>query len=198
MNTIHAGEFNSDATVITPAVLSPQVGDTRDSLLAKVASQINARSFGPSVSFTRPADTTAYTALDIVGAASAHLSFTPCGRPGAALLIRSAQLLISATSVPAGMTTFRLHLFNAAPDAVADNAVWTLASAGDIAKYQGFLDFTAPADMGSALWSQVNGLNHGVQLATDSAALVGLLQTTAGWTPAASTAIKVALQTECP
>ena len=40
------------------------------------------------------------------------------------------------------MAAFRLHLYSAAPDVVADNAAWDLASAGDRSKYQGYLDFT--------------------------------------------------------
>lgn len=35
MPTIYAGEFNATATVITPPVFTPQVGDTLETLLAK-------------------------------------------------------------------------------------------------------------------------------------------------------------------
>ncbi len=36
MTTIHAGEFNANATVITPPETAPQAGDTLHTLLAKL------------------------------------------------------------------------------------------------------------------------------------------------------------------
>jgi hypothetical protein len=141
-----------------------------------------------AVSFARPNDTTAYTAGDAVGAASAILTFagiTPTGSaPGRNLLITSAALRIDVTSVPSGMSTFRLHLYTAAPAAIADNAPWDLV-AGDRTAYQGYIEFTAPADMGSTLWSQLDSVNHQVQLADGSTTLYGVLQTQGAYTPTA-------------
>jgi hypothetical protein len=140
-----------------------------------------------SASFTRPNDTAAYTAGDAVGAASAILTFPDIGagsNPGRSLLITSAALRVDVAAVPSGMSTFRLHLYNAPPAAIADNAWWDLL-AGDRAAYQGYVEFTAPADMGSTLWSQLNSVNHQVQLAAGSATLYGVLQTAGAYTPAA-------------
>jgi len=140
-----------------------------------------------SVSFTRPNDTTAYTAGDAVGAASAILTFAGLGTgstPGRNLLITSASLRIDVNGVPVGMSAFRLHLYNAQPAAVADNAAFDLA-AGDRAAYQGFIEFTAPEDLGATLWSQRDSLNHQVQLAAGSTTLYGVLQTIGAYTPTA-------------
>jgi hypothetical protein len=150
-----------------------------------------------SAAFTRPNDTTAYAAGDAIGAASAVLTFAGLGAgssPGRNLLIASASLRIDVNAVPAGMGAFRLHLYTAAPDAIADNAAWDLASAGDRAKYQGFIDFPAPSDLGSTLWSQADGINHQVQLADGAAALYGVLQTTGAFTPTAQAAFTVTLR----
>jgi hypothetical protein len=174
----------------------PQAGDTVEALLAKSAY----RQFSSEVAIARPADTTAYTAGDAIGATggSAHLTFTGLGRPradGVRLMLRSATLMIAATAVPAGMTTLRLHLYTAAPDAIADNAVWDLSSAGDRLKYLGYIEFAAPTDLGSTLWSQLDGINKQLLLSS-STQLVGVLQTVGGFTPAASTAFTVRLHGE--
>lgn len=141
-----------------------------------------------SVSFTRPNDSTPYTAGDAVGAASAILTFTGMAaagsNPGRNLLITSASLRVDVAAVPSGMSTFRLHIYNAAPTAIADNAAWDLV-AGDRSAYQGYIEFTAPTDMGSTLWSQLDSVNHQVQLAAGSTTLYGVLQTQGAYTPTA-------------
>ena len=156
-------------------------------------------SSGASVpaSFTRPNDTTAYTAGDTLGGPSAILTFAGLGAgsaPGRNLLIASATLRIDVNAVPAGMGAFRLHLYTAVPDAIADNAAWDLASAGDRAKYQGFIDFASPTDLGSTLWSQADGVNHQVQLADGATALYGVLQTTGAFTPTALAVYTITLR----
>jgi hypothetical protein len=150
-----------------------------------------------AASFTRPADTTAYTAGDAVGAASAILTYAGIAAgstPGRNIMITSAALRIDINAVPAGMSGFRLHLYSASPDSIADNAVWDLASAGDRAKYQGYIDFAAPIDLGSTLYAQADSINHQVQLADGASALFGVLVTTGAFTPSASTAWTVNLR----
>jgi hypothetical protein len=148
-------------------------------------------------SFTRLADTTAYNAGDAVGGASAILSYAGIASgssPGRNVMITSAALRIDINALPAGMSGFRLHLYSAAPDPIADNAAWDLASAGDRTKYQGYIDFAAPVDFGSTLYAQVDSINHQVQLADAAAALFGVLVTMGAFTPAASTAWTVTLR----
>jgi len=148
-------------------------------------------------SFTRPADTTPYTAGDAVGGASTILTYVGIAAgstPGRNIMITSAALRIDVNAVPAGMSGFRLHLYSAAPDAIADNAPWDLASAGDRSKYQGYIDFAAPADFGSTLYAQADSINHQVQLADAASALFGVLVTTGAFTPAALTVWTVNLR----
>jgi len=150
-----------------------------------------------SVSFTRPADATPYAAGDAVGAASAILTFNGIAAgsmPGRNIMITSAALRFDVNAVPAGMSGFRLHLYSAAPDAIADNGAWDLASADDRTKYQGYIDLPAPVDLGSTLYAQTDSLNHQVQLADASALLFGVLVTTGAYTPTASAVGTVTLR----
>ncbi len=152
-----------------------------------------------AASFTRPNDTAAYTAGDAVGVTgSSILTFaglTATGSaPGRNLMITSASLRIDVGSVPAGMSGFRLHLYTAAPDAIADNAPWDLASAGDRSKYQGFIDLPAPSDLGSTIFAQADGINHQVQLADGATAIYGVLQTFAAYTPTAQAVKTITLR----
>lgn len=64
------------------------------------------------VTITRPADTTAYTANDVVGGA---VSFPAIAWQGADFIITSASLAIDIAAVPTGMSGFRAHLYNITP-----------------------------------------------------------------------------------
>lgn len=138
------------------------------------------------VSQTRPSNTTAYTAGDVIGAAdsgtpanagSAIWTFPGCPQQG---VIEGASLRIDVASIPSGMTTMRLHLYKASPTAILDNAAWDLPS-GDRSAYLGYIDL-APADMGSTLWAQSDSVNKRIRADTGGN-LYGLLQTIGGFTP---------------
>ena len=148
--------------------------------------------YSASVNITRPADTTAYTAGDVVGAATAALSFANIGPTAVGqILITSVQLEIDVTAVPSGMTSFRLHLYNVTPpSAYADNAVWDLAS-GDRASYLGYVDLGSPVDLGSTLYVRNDGVN--AQFTPLSTSIFGYLVTNGAFTPAASTVMKITL-----
>lgn len=49
---------------------------------------------------------------------------------------------INLTSVPSGMTAFRLHVWDSQPTDIADNAVFS-AAAADRAKYCGYVDLSS-------------------------------------------------------
>jgi len=135
---------------------------------------------------TRPDDTTAYTAGDVIGT----FTFTDIlDTAGQRFCINAISLLIYAAALPSGMTTFRARVYNAAPTALADNAPWVLADA-DRASYQGYIDITATVeDMGGTLGCQ--HMSDGVLLegkgATGSRDLVVQLVTNTAWTPTALT-----------
>jgi hypothetical protein len=140
------------------------------------------------VTITRPADTTAYTANDVVGGA---ISFPALAWNGADFIITSATLAINIAAIPAGMTSFRAYLYNVTPpSALADNAAWDLP-AGDRAAYIGYVDFGTPVDLGSTLYVQSDGVN--AQLKAASNTVFAYLVTIGGFTPAASTVFTATL-----
>lgn len=149
-----------------------------------------------TIEITRPADTTAYTAGDVIGTAtSSNYEFEDIlPTAGEHFYITDAKIEVEKSSVPAGMATFTLHLYNAAPTAIADNAAWTLLLA-DGGKYLGSIQFTTPVDLGTTLISFLSQINIKRKLAASSTSIYGVLETDAGWTPAASDVINVTLET---
>ena len=149
---------------------------------------IAGKGYSSQVSFTRPADTVAYTAGDVVGATAAAITFPDIGPEFGVVQITDADLRVDVASVPAGMTSFRLHLYNVTPpSALADNAVWDLP-AGDRASYLGYIDHGSPVDVGASLFVQTAGTGiKTIQLKTSS--LFGYLVTNGGFTPT-SAAVK--------
>lgn len=159
-----------------------------------------------SVSVTRPSNTTAYIAGDVLGAAdsgtpanagSAILEFASIGAAGANILITGASLAVNVTALPSGMTTFRLHLYSASPTAILDNAAWDLV-AGDRAAYLGYIDIEKIVDVGSTLYVQTDKLANStlpkqVKLADAATSLYGLLVTNGGFTPTSGAVKKITL-----
>lgn len=169
-----------------------------DSLTSLGTTLTTAASVGTAVAVAvqRPNDTNAYTALDVVGtstsAGGAVLSFAALGPSGGTIIITSADLRVDASSVPSGMTSFRLHLYNGSPNSnLGDNGAWDLTS-GDRATYLGYIDLGAPVDVGSTLYCQVDGVNKMVKL-SGGTTLYAYLVTIGGYTPAAQTNHQVRL-----
>jgi len=134
------------------------------------------------VDVTRPANVTAYTALDVVGATAAAIELPLIGPAAGHITITDIDLRMDVSAVPAGMTTFRLHFYNITPpSALADNAAWDLAS-GDRASYLGFADLVVPVDFGATIFSQNLAVNKRVLMGATTS-LFTYLQTTAGFTP---------------
>ena len=147
------------------------------------------RSFDSQVTFIRPADTTAYTAGDVVGPTLAAIEFKYLGDPSESIVITDADIRIDVSSVPAGMTSFRLHLYNASPaSALADNAAWDLPS-GDRSAYLGYIDLGTPVDVGSTLFVQTTGIGSKQVKMGVTSSLFGYLVTNGGFTPT-SAAVK--------
>ncbi|MFA5172732.1 MAG: hypothetical protein WC426_14310 [Sulfuriferula sp.] len=144
--------------------------------------------------FTRPANTTAYTAGDVVGPALAALEFVNVGNPTTDVIITDADLEIDITAVPSGMTSFRLYLYNATPpSALADNAAFDLP-AGDRASFLGYIDLGTPVDLGSTLYVQTSQINRNVKLGATTS-LFAYLVTVGGFTPASATVKSITLHT---
>jgi hypothetical protein len=155
--------------------------------------------YDPFVVFTRPANTTAYTALDVLGIADAGTAanagsaihrFRNAGPWGGSVLPIAAELMIANASIPANMAGFRLHLYSSSPTAILDNAAFDLVS-GDRSAYQGWLEFPTPLDLGSTLFSQAVYIGSKFSLASND--LFAQLQTLGGYTPASGTEYQIRL-----
>jgi len=147
----------------------------------------------PAAEFTRPNNTTAYAAGDVVGATAAAITFGSSSYPlpGGPVTIRAAELRIGASAVPSGMSFFTLHLYSVTPpSALADNAAFNLPS-GDRASYLGSFVIGTPVDLGDTLYVRADSLNVDIDLA--GSMLFGYLVTAAAWTPAAETTFSVKL-----
>lgn len=150
---------------------------------------------GPVINLTRTADTNPYLAGDVVGASvaagGAVLTFNAGGpAAGGQAIITSAQFEIDLAAIISGMTSYRLHLYNATPPGnLADNAPWDLPS-GDRASYLGYLDLGTPVDVGSTLYVETNGINKQLTVPAGSV-LFGYLVTNGAYTPSSGDVFKI-------
>lgn len=142
-----------------------------------------------TVSLTRTADTNAYTANDVVGAATgstAALSFLSIGPPGGNLMITGSSLEIDAAAIISGQTSYDLHLYSVTPpSALGDNVAWDLPS-GDRTAYLGKISLGTPIDIGSTLYVEQNSINKQIKLGSTST-LFAYLVTVGAYTPASGT-----------
>lgn len=153
---------------------------------------VDGKAYRTTTTITRPSNTTAYTAGDVVGdtGGSAILTFTSAGPSGGFVIVQSVSLVFSDATVPSGMGAFRLHMYSASPTAIADNAPFDLVS-GDRANYMGYLDLSAPLDLGSSLYTQVDYPGRLVKLAAASTTLYAELETRGAYTPLSASTIQV-------
>jgi len=152
--------------------------------------------FRSVVTVTRPSNTTAYTAGDVVGdtGGSAILTFSSIGPAGGYVLVQSVSLVFSDTAVISGMGAYRLHFYTASPTAIADNAAFDLVS-GERSDYVGFIDLATPVDFGSSLYTQVDYPGRLIKLAANSSTLYGELETKGAYTPASASTVQVRVAT---
>jgi hypothetical protein len=143
----------------------------------------------------RPDNTDIYAIGDVCGTnPGTNLLFSSVSNiAGSGFFIVGANLEIDVAAIPAGMGAFRLHLYNAAPTAIADNAAFNLIEA-DRVKYLGYIDIAAAIDLGNTLWSQNDNLNFKSKLAASSTTLYGMLETRTVYTPTANAVKKVILK----
>lgn len=156
----------------------------------------HAQSGGSSVTIQRPNDTSAYTANDVVGAATgstAAIEFHDMSNAlGTRIMITSARFMINDSAVISGETSYRLYLYTVTPpSALGDNAAWDLP-AGDRASFLGYIDLGTPVDLGSTLYIEANILNKEVNIPGRS--IFGYLVTNGGYTPTANRTYVIELQ----
>jgi len=157
---------------------------------------VDGKAYRSAVTVTRPSNTTAYTAGDVIGdtSGSAIITLSNIGPSGGYVLLQSVRLFIGNTSVPAGMSGFRLHLYTASPTAIADNAAFDLVS-GEVANYAGYIDLPTPQDLGSTLFTQADYCGTAVKLASASTSLFAELETRGAYTPASGTTYNLRVMT---
>lgn len=147
------------------------------------------------VEFTRPSDTTAYAARDVVCNSTSSpsvITFADFARvnQGSGIIIR-ARLFTDKKDVTA---QFRLHLFHTAPTAINDNSPYLLLYA-NAANRIGQIDFpamasedptnsTASATMRPSSDGGFGPPNLWYQAASGSRAIYGVLETLSAFTPA--------------
>jgi hypothetical protein len=186
------GENNHAASSGAGTIADPLVPLVGLSGSAALASQ----GYTSSVTITRPNDTAAYAANDVIGAATgstAAVEFTNVGPSGGNIFITSAEFEVRAAALISGETSYRLHLYSVTPpSALGDNAAHDLPS-GDRASYLGYISLGTPVDLGSTLYVGTDGINKHIKLAGTS--LFGYLVTIGAFTPAAETVRKVTLHT---
>ena len=136
------------------------------------------------ITVTRPANATAYTALDVVGGL---LTFPLVANPGQLSEVIHAALHYRVAAVPAGMGAFKLHLYNASPTVIADNAAFDIP-VGDADKYMGFVDLVVPVDYGATIYTQV-AVGQGRMIMPLETSVYGYLQTVGGYTPAGNSEV---------
>lgn len=148
------------------------------------------------VSLTRTSDTNAYTANDVVGAATgstAALTFASIGPSGGgAVMITTARFEIDRNGLISGETSYRLYFYNVTPpSALGDNAAWDLPS-GDRASFQGYIDLGTPVDLGSTLYVETTQINKQI-LVPSGGSLFAYLVTNGAYTPASGTVHAITL-----
>lgn len=153
---------------------------------------VDGKAYRVTTTITRPSNTTAYTAGDVVGdtGGSAILTFTSAGPSGGFVILQSVSLVFSDSTVPSGMGSFRLHLYSATPTAIADNAVFDLVS-GERTNYMGYVDIPTPQDFGSSLYAQIDYPGRLIKLATASTTLFAELETRGAYTPVSASTVQV-------
>lgn len=157
---------------------------------------VDGKAYRATVTITRPSNTTAYTAGDVLGdtGGSAIITLSNIGPSGGYVLVQSVSLVFSDTAVISGMGAFRMHFYQTSPTAIADNAAFDLVS-GERATYMGFIDLSAPTDFGSSLYTQVDYPGRLIKLATGSTTLYAELETRGAYTPASASTIDVRVAT---
>jgi len=153
---------------------------------------VDGRAYRTTATITRPSNTTAYTAGDVVGdtGGSAIISLTAAGPTAGFLLVQSISLVFSDSVVPSGMGAFRIHMYSASPTAIADNAPFDLVS-GDRATYMGYIDLSAPQDLGSTIYTQLDYPGRLIKLAAASTTLFVEIETRGAYTPVSASTVSI-------
>lgn len=164
----------SDQSALTLAASENHIGE------------VGGRTVVVSASFTRPANTTAYAAKDVVSNSTSSpvvITFSNVSRiSGGSGYITKVRLM---TDQSTNVAAFRLHLFNTSPTAINDNDPFTLLWANRSSRV-GYVDFDNMTTEGTGSDSATT-LNKDIRLAfsaSGSRDIFGILETNSVFTPA--------------
>ena len=157
---------------------------------------VDGKAYRSTATITRPSNTTAYAAGDVVGdtGGSAIISLTAAGPTAGFVILQSVSLIFSDSVVPSGMGAFRIHLYSASPTAIADNAAFDLVS-GDRDAYMGYIDLPAPLDFGSTIYTQTDYPGRLIKLAAASTTLFAEIETRGAYTPVSASTVSLRINT---
>ena len=181
-----------------PDLISPAGGDIglQRRSDGTYSSLVTGDAYRSVATITRPSNTTAYAAGDVVGdtGGSAIVSLTSAGPSGGFVLVQSVSLIFSDSVVPAGMGAFRIHMYSASPTAIADNAAFDLVS-GERDAYMGYIDLPAPLDLGSTIYTQTDYPGRLIKLAAASTTLFAEIETRGAYTPVSASTVSLRINT---
>ena len=188
LNASTTGHANGDKLLVVYDDGSSTVAVTDNSSSLTVDS----KAYRSTVTITRPSNTTAYTAGDVVGdtGGSAIITLTNIGPSGGFVLLQSVSMVFSDSVVPSGMGAFRVHFYSATPTAIADNAAFDLVS-GERTTYMGFVDLPTPQDLGSSLYTQADYPGRLIKLASASTSLFAEIETRGAYTPVSASTVEL-------
>lgn len=164
--------------------------------ISATAEMVDTRPKGYTASLSLVAVAAAIGAGDVMGGAQSMTWIDSAGNTftGGELLVRSMIFEVDETALQASEAAYALKLYGVTPpSAIADNGAWDLP-AGDRASYLGAIAITAPADVGSTLLTETDGINKQITVPATGLTFAYLV-TVAGFTPTA-TARKVRLHAE--
>lgn len=151
----------------------------------------------PSASFTRPGDTTAYTANDLIANSTTAGSVVPLtfslgnSFPGSSYRLTRIRMTKSGTTPPA-TATMRLHLYQALPVcANGDNGAF---STNQAANWLGVIDVTSMIAFTDGCTGTGSATAGSEMFIKGPAALYGLIQVLAAYTPASAEIFTVTLE----
>ena len=148
-------------------------------------------SYESLVFINRPANTTAYPINSVIGnSTNAIITFQNMGAVGRDTYFTDCRLSIQSSTILTGMTSFRLHLYNASPVVLLDTATWDFATA-DITRYLGYIDIGSILDFGSNLWLQSDIIN--IKRRCISTSVFGFLVTNGAFTPTSGLVFNITL-----
>lgn len=131
---------------------------------------------------TRGANTTAYIAGDVYGTLFEITNFAEANK---GFWLLNVNLVSSLSSLPSGMGSFKLFLFDSQPSTIADNGVFTLATTS-ITPQGIWLNNLSVITNATGATSQTDEIN--IMRIRGSGNLWGYIVTQSAFTPAASTA----------